>query len=247
MSRAPSPAGSTPAPSTAPRTRARVGGHGELDAVLARVAGAGDDARRRRAMRRRATRNRPTAAASGATRRQALAGLGPLHGDDRPRRGDVRRRRSRRRRRVGVRRVRHDVEALVVDPPHDDVVEHRGVVSSSRCVYWARPGAILPRSLVSAAAARSSASPTLDPHGAEVADVERDGCGAAGPVLGERAGRVRRAACPSRRRRRAWRRARGARRRAASGATLGHDAFRTSAGRGSCQVGEANRVDEVAA
>ena len=44
---------------------------------------------------------------------------------------------------------------------------------------------------MSAACSRSSASAPVDPHGAEVADVERDGVGAARPVLGERARRVR--------------------------------------------------------
>ena len=47
VSRAPSPAGSTPAPSTARHNAGgRLGRHGHLDAVLAGVAGAGDQARR---------------------------------------------------------------------------------------------------------------------------------------------------------------------------------------------------------
>ena len=53
--------------------------------------------------------------------------------------------------------------------------------SSSRWVYWARPGPILPRSLVSAACRRSKRVGALDPHGAEVADVEHDRAGRGRP------------------------------------------------------------------
>ena len=63
--------------------------------------------------------------------------------------------------------------------------------SSSRCVYWARPTPILPRSFVNVVCNRSMSVGTRDPHRAEVADVERDSVGAARHVLGERARRVR--------------------------------------------------------
>ena len=51
----------------------------------------------------------------------------------------------------GVRGVGHDVEALVVDPPHDDVVEHRGVGRrrAGACT-GPGPGRSWPRSLVKA-------------------------------------------------------------------------------------------------
>ena len=57
----------------------------------------------------------------------------------------------------GVRGVGHDVEAVLVDPPHDDVVEHRGVVGVEQVGVLVRPAAIFPRSLVKAAWRRSSA------------------------------------------------------------------------------------------
>ena len=79
---------STPAASTrVPHRGGGLGRHGQLDAVLARVAGAGHDARDAEPRRPSATRNRRgRPAASGATRGQPLAGVGALHGDDRPRR-----------------------------------------------------------------------------------------------------------------------------------------------------------------
>ena len=120
------------------------------------------------------------------------------------------------------RRTRSVFEALGMTSKRSSSTHHTMMSSSteassasSRWVYWARPGAILPRSLVSAACSRSRASGPVDPHGAEVADVEGDGAGAAGPVLGERARRVLEAACPSRRRGPSWPRGRGGRRRAA--------------------------------
>ena len=70
-----------------------------------------------------------------ADRGELLACLRTLYGDDGPARRDVfevhvalRRLGERARDPVGVRRVGHDVEVIVVDPPHDDVVEHGRVV-----------------------------------------------------------------------------------------------------------------------
>ncbi len=63
-------------------------------------------------------------------------------------------------------------------------------VSSSRWVYWARPGPILARSLVSVACSRSQRARALDAHRAQVADVEDDAVLAAGQMLGDGALRV---------------------------------------------------------
>ena len=198
-------------------------GHGELDAVLAGVAGAGDDAAATPVPRRtRPTRNRPTAAASGTTAASRSRASGPCT-------------------------ARTARSAVTSAPPPDGVAAPASVFdafgmtskrsssthhtmmssstepssSSSRWVYWARPGPILPRSLVSAPCSRSKASAPVDPHGAEVADVEDHRAAAAGQVLGQRARRVATAACPSRRTAPSWRRGRGGRRRAAS-ARIGH-------------------------
>ena len=63
---------------------ARVGGHGELDAVLARVAGAGDHARRRPATSTVATAEPADRGRLRRDRGQPLAGLRALHGEDGP-------------------------------------------------------------------------------------------------------------------------------------------------------------------
>ena len=151
----------------------------------------------------------------GEHRRQPLVAARALHGEHRPRRRwSSGRRRWRARDPVGVRRVGHHVEALVVDPPHDDVVEHRrvglveqvGVLGPARAdlaeVVGQRP--LQPVDGVGA----------LDPHGAEVADVEDDGVVPAGPVLGERAGRVGQRHVPAAERHHLGARGRGGRRRA---------------------------------
>ena len=88
--------------------------------------------------------------------------------------------------------------------------------SSSRWVYWARPGPILPRSLDSTPCSVSRASGTGDLDGAEVRDVEHHGGRPAGQVLGERAGRVLERHLPAPERHHPCARARGGRRRAAS-------------------------------
>ena len=111
-------------------TAAGVGGHRDLDAVLARVAGAGDRARRRRPTShsadpeatdgRRLGRDCAPAAAgpSGPARRARPASAVIVVAADR-----------RSTHAVGVGGVRHHVEhgspVVVRVPPHDDVVEHR--------------------------------------------------------------------------------------------------------------------------
>ncbi len=96
--------------------------HSELDAVLAGVAGAGHGARDAEQL----DRLDPEAADRRCLcrhRGEVGARLGALHGEQGPSAGDVAAT-DRRHHPIGVRRVRHDVEALVIDPPHDDVVEH---------------------------------------------------------------------------------------------------------------------------
>ena len=115
--------------------------------VLARVAGAGDGARRRRPTPTWPTRNRPTAAASGqtvASRSLAPRALDGEHG------ALVGRLHARRRRR----RTRSVFDALGITSnrgsPSSSGCHHTMMSSSteassasSRCVYWARPGADL--------------------------------------------------------------------------------------------------------
>ena len=128
MSRAPSPAGATPCGEHGrPEIRRDLGRDGALDAVLAGVARAGDQAGGARPTRNARRQKRCTAAAAGATAARRGPRLGALHRDDRPLVGDV-----------GttdgaddlgrVRRVGHDVEALLVDPPDDDVVDDEAVL-----------------------------------------------------------------------------------------------------------------------
>ena len=138
-----------------------------------------------------ATRKRPTAAASGKTVAEPFERPRPLHGEhgtvvgrlvaaDRrraPGRCSTRwaSRRTRRRR-----RCHHTMMSSSTEPS----------ASSRRWVYWARPGAILPRSLVSARCSALERIVARDADGAEVGHVEHDGVGAAGQVLVDRAVRV---------------------------------------------------------
>ena len=96
----------------------------------------------------------------GGHRREQRPGVGALEGQERPFLGEIvdRPRPERLDDPFGVRGVGHDVEALVVDPPDDDVVEHRCVVLIEQVGVLGPPGPILPRSLVNARCRRSSAS-----------------------------------------------------------------------------------------
>ena len=87
--------------------------------------------------------------------------------------------------------------------------------SSRRWVYWARPGWIRVRSLLSECCRWPKASAPDDAHRAEMADVEGNRRAAAGSMLGHRSRRGRPAASPSRRTGPSWPRARGATRGAA--------------------------------
>ena len=90
----------------------------------------------------------------------------------------------------GVRRVRHDVERPLAHPPDDDVVEHRAVVVEEVRVLRS-PHGDLPEVVRERRLQPVERVVAFDPDGAEMADVERDGIGAAGHVLGDRAGLVR--------------------------------------------------------
>ena len=127
VSRAPRPGGNGPgAEHRLPHDRGQLGRHRQLHAVLAGVARAGHGAlgaRRPMPCRRGSDRRRPPRARSCARRSRAAgpctAMIARLGGDVLAADG--------RHHPVGVGGVRHDVEHVVGQPPHDDVVEHRRV------------------------------------------------------------------------------------------------------------------------
>ena len=139
VSLAPSPAGATPAlEQGVPEALGDPGRDGALDAVLARVTGTG----------RPAGDAGPVEGAhaepgnGGGVRGdggQAPAGVGALDGDDGSALGGVRPPDGRHHP-FGVGRVGHHVEDLVVHPPDDDVVHHRGVVLVEKVGVLGPPG-----------------------------------------------------------------------------------------------------------
>ncbi len=84
---------------------------------------------------------------------------------------------------AGVRGVGHDVEQLVVDPQHDDVVGHRaGLVEQVRVL---RPTGRDPPQVVAQGVLQVvERGRPLDAHGAEMTDVERHRALTTGPMLG---------------------------------------------------------------
>ncbi len=107
-----------------PQLGGRLDRHGDLDAVLAGVAGAGDGAGHALPVER--CHPEPTDRTCGGKRRgHQRLGVGALHGDDRTLGRGVRSPDGGTHA-VGVRGVRHDVERIGVvgAPPHDDVVDH---------------------------------------------------------------------------------------------------------------------------
>ena len=188
VSRAPSPAGSTPAASSASHTARRGGNrHCDLDPVLAGVTRAGDGARGARdldALYTEALHGGGRLAELGHT----MARFGALHGQDAPSgRGVLPAQRVHDA--LGVRRVGHHVEGLLVNPPHDDVVEHpAGVVEQVRVLRPARPD--LAQVVGQRALQLIERVGAGDADSAEVADVEDHRRGATRAVFVERAARI---------------------------------------------------------
>ena len=198
VSRAPRPAGTIPAATISRQSAGGVlGGHMDLDAVLAGVPRAGDDAVDVTPRARVRPRTAAPRRSSGDTVPSQLARLRSLHREHRPGRRDVgdlavaalRRVRvfERADDRVGVRRVRHDEQLVVVDPPHDDVVDDVGVVGIEQ-VRVLRPARTDPAEVVGERPLehRHRARPG-DPHRPEVRHVEHDRVLPARPVLLEHA------------------------------------------------------------
>ncbi len=177
-----------------PQRRRGVRRRGDLDAGLAGVAGAGDGARHSPPLRVADTeapdRRRPAARSSPAvacacgpwtasTTRSWVVSAPPTAAT-----------------------TRSVLEALGItsnrdDPPSSSGCHHTMMSSSTdassasrRWVYWARPGPILPRSLVSCCCSVVEGRGAIDPDGAEVRHVEHDGITTTGEVLGDRSGRV---------------------------------------------------------
>ncbi len=83
-----------------------------------------------------------------------------------------------------------------MDPPHDDVVEHRRVVVEQVGVLRP-PDADLAEIVRERGLQAFVRIRTGDPHRAQVADVERDGLGATRHVLGEGARGIRERHAPA--------------------------------------------------
>ncbi len=190
VSRAPSPAGAAPAPSTASKNGpAASPWHRALDAVLAGVAGPRGQAvgaLPRRRGRPGSGRRRPPRAPPWPARWRAAGpwtattALEPV--TSRPP--------TAAKAGAGVRGVGHDVEPLLGHPPHDEVVDDRTVVVEQVRVLG--PAGPDPAQVVGEGRLQpvEGVGP-LHPQGAEVAHVEGHGVGAAGAVLGHGAGGIR--------------------------------------------------------
>ena len=194
MSRAPSPAGTMPAlDDRRPEVGGGVGRHGDLDAALARVAGAGDDARHAvpvtRATgtaRRRPPRGTPSPA--------ARAAVGSLHGEH----GPLVRRLARRR---SPSRTRSVFDAFGITsntspsrrrvPPHDDVVEHRAVGVVEQVGVLRPAGGDLAEVVGQRPLQRGRGRPAPATRTVPRCETSNTTAAvAAGQVLGDRAGRV---------------------------------------------------------
>ncbi len=127
---------------------------------------------------------------------QAGPGFGALDGNDGALGGDVGAPQSVQDA-LGVGRVGHDIEALVVHPPDNDVVGHRTVVGQEVRVLRST-GSNLSKIVGELRCKRSKASGPGDAHGAQVAYVKDDRTTSARSVLGHRALADRSAAYPIR-------------------------------------------------
>ncbi len=164
----------------------------QLDPVLAGVTGSGDDEISDPTHREaRNLRRLPVDAG------QQLPRVGTLHGEHRTGACDV----GEADRAVGVRdafvergehlvgvgRVGHDEEAVGVDPPHDDVVDHVGIVGIEEVGVLGASGFDLAEIVREQPLQQLERTRTVAFHGSEMGDVEHDRARAARPVLLEHA------------------------------------------------------------
>ena len=155
-------------------------GHGALD-PLPHAAGHAEPADGRRRWKRR----RQPLGRSGSLNRQDRAVVGGLGAADcapHP---------------IGVGSVRHHVEDLVVDPPHDDVVENGGVDLVEEMGVLGATGTHLPQIVRERPLEPLIGVGTFDSDGAEVRHVEHDGVVTTCEVFVDRARVVRQWHLPS--------------------------------------------------
>ncbi|CAB4984407.1 unannotated protein [freshwater metagenome] len=86
---------------------------------------------------------------------------------------------------IGVGRVGHDLERGLVEPPHDDVVDDRGVVGIEEVGVLRTTRADTPQVVREGQLQLSERVGSAHQHGAQMADVEHHGRGAAASVLGD--------------------------------------------------------------
>ena len=98
---------------------------------------------------------------------------------------------------VGVGGVRHDVETVLVHPPHDDVVEHRGVVFVEKVGVLGASGGDLSEVVGESGLEETEGVVTHHPDRAKVADVKAGRRPPAGQMLGHGPGRVRQRHLPA--------------------------------------------------
>ena len=167
-----------------PERRGDVGGHRALHSVLAGIAGAGRDARSARPTRTGSPGSGPRRPPPGETAARRARAVGPWMAimarslvTSLPPRAS---------------RTRAVLEALGMTSKVSASIHHTMMSSSTdpsassrRWVYWARPGPILLRSLVSVDCRRSQAPRAAEAHRAQVAHVEGDRAVPAGQVFGD--------------------------------------------------------------
>ena len=161
-----------------------------LHAVLAGVAGAGHGDRDLAEAAGRHLEPTHRGDLVAARRREAGTGLGTLHRDHGPIGGHVcyvnlaRLLRQGADDPVGVGGIGHHVEPVAADPPHDDVVEHRGVGGVEQVGVLGRPDTDAVQVVGQRPLQGAVRSRTLYPHRSQMRDVEEDRASAAGHVLG---------------------------------------------------------------
>ena len=196
MSRAPRPAGVIPAADDrVPHVGRARGRHVDLDAVLAGVAGAGDDPLAHRERPRTAARRRPPRSTAREQRARARA----LHGEHRARGGDVGELDRARRPGAAASAAAADSRSVfdafgmtrnrsALDPPHDDVVDDVRVDRVEQVRVLRAPGRDAAEIVGEQPLERVVRSPAAELDRAEVRHVEHDRMLAARAVLLEHAG-----------------------------------------------------------